>query len=129
MKKSLLRECLRIARAKNTPDTHPKWGNGRHHFTFIIQDNKIVEMGINRKGPPLKAFGYEEYQGIHSENDAYKKAKGILNDQKQFEAVNIRLNKRDELRLAAPCPCCYEFLTDLGCKTIWFSTAVGFAKI
>lgn len=128
MKKSILRECLRIAKSKNNPETHPKFGNGRHHFTFIVQDNKIIEMGINREGPPLKTFGYEDYQGIHSENDAYKKAKGILGD-KIFEAVNIRLNNQDSLRLAAPCRCCHEFLKILGCKTIWFSTNEGFSRI
>lgn len=128
MKKTVLRECERIAVSKN--ELHPEWGVGYHHFSFIIQNNKIIEMGMNRAGPPLVEFGYNEKFGkIHAETDAYRKARGILDLSRTFEVVNIRLNKRGLLRLSKPCGCCYEFLFVMGCKAVFFSTEIGFAKM
>jgi len=123
MKKILLRECLRIAREKN--DDHPE---KYRHSTFVVQSNKIVEWGINRSGDPLTSRGYPKYGKVHSENDAYRKAKGLLSD-KSWEAVNVRLSKSGELRQALPCPCCIAYLVDLGCKSVWATTPHGWAKV
>lgn len=129
MRKRIIKQCLSLARTKNNPDSHPEWGNF-HHFSFIIQNNKILEMGFNRKGPPLEGFGYsQEFGKIHSENDVYRKAKGIIDHSKAFDVVNIRLNKRDQLRLSKPCSCCSNFLGVVGCRHIYFSTNNGFAKV
>ncbi len=127
MRKRILRECLRIARAKCNPN-HPQYGC-YIHFSFIVQDNKIIEYGVNREGTPLEGFGYPEFGKIHSENDAYRKAKGVLNNQKSFEVVNIRLNKQGETRLSKPCECCYAFLGVVGCRDVYFSTEEGFEKV
>jgi hypothetical protein len=129
MKKRIIRQSVAMARSKNTPDLHPEWGNF-HHFSFIIQKDKILEMGFNRNGPPLDGFGYnKDFGKIHSENDVYRKAKGIIDPQKPFDIINIRLNKRGELRLSKPCNCCMNFLEIVGCRNIYFSTNNGFAKM
>jgi hypothetical protein len=129
MKKSLIRECVRIAREKNNPDTHPEWGNC-HHFTFVIQRGKIVEYGMNRAGPPPVGLGYNtEFGKIHSEIDAMRKAKGILDPNSPVDIVNIRLNKQSELRLSKPCRCCAGFLELLDVRYVHFSTDIGFARL
>jgi hypothetical protein len=129
MKRSIMRECIRIAEEKNTPELHPEWGNF-HHFSFVIQSNKIVEYGVNRTGAPPIGLGYNpEFGKIHSETDAYRKARGILDPNIHFDIVNIRLNKKNMLRLSKPCKCCFGFLQSLNCKSIHFSTDTGFAKI
>lgn len=129
MRKRILKQCVRLAREKNTPDLHPEFGN-YHHYSFIVQDNKILEMGMNRKGPPPAGFGYnQEFGKIHSETDAYKKAKGIIDPSKPFEIVNIRLNKKGNLRMSKPCRCCSSFLDAVGCRSVYFSTNDGFAKV
>ena len=129
MRKKIIKQCLKIARYKNAPDYHPQWGFF-HHFSFIIQNNKIVEYGFNRSGPPLDGFGYNKKFGkIHSENDAYRKAKGLLDPQRPFDIVNIRLNKQGEMRLSKPCNCCHNFLSVVNCHSVYFSTKIGFAKI
>jgi len=99
MRKSLLRDCLRIAKDKNGghPETHFR------HFTFIIQGNKLVEYGYNRSHTALVRYGYPAWSKVHSENTAYKKAKGLLNKDIPFEAVNIRLTKSGKLKLSQPC--------------------------
>jgi hypothetical protein len=141
MKKTLLREALRIAREKLC--NHPKLKETAKrsmfiHYSFVVQDNKIVEYGYNRseKEPP-KTFGYHDrfggndwyIPGTHSEVDAYRKAKGLMNKNKPFEIINIRLNRQGEIRLSAPCKCCHQLLQEFGCKTFYYTTDVGMSKI
>ena len=125
MKPTILRECIRLARKNNTfINTHFR------HFSFIIQRNKIVEWGKSlAQANPLTMFGYSTRSGVHSETNAYTKAKGILDKYIPFNVVNIRLTKSGDLRLSKPCACCYSFLENFGCTSVWFSTEVGFAKI
>jgi hypothetical protein len=119
MTKKLLSVCLMIAR-HNLPK-HTRL-DGYKHFSFIIQKNWLVDWGTNRSGPPLKMFGYQEHQMIHSENQAYKRAKGLLDKTDTFQVVNIRLNSKGEVKNSKPCQCCINFLNGLGCNSIWFST-------
>jgi len=133
MKKQILRECVRISREKNNnfPIAMKK-----HHFSFIIQNNKIVEWGTNVsicRGVDItgtqspKYRGYPEYAMFHSEAAAYKKARGILNPKETFEVVNVRLNTTSDMLLSKPCDCCFHFLRTLNCSRVWFSTKTGFA--
>ena len=128
MKKSILRECLRISIEKNTPLLHPEYGNF-HHFSFIIQYNRIVSWSTNRNSgkPPIK-YGYTSIHKSHSEFDAYRQARKLLL-QRRWECVNIRLNKSNELRMSAPCKCCSKFLYLNGCTKVYFTTQDGFAEI
>ena len=126
MKRNLISQCLSIAKKHN--NTHPN-KNSWHHFCFIIQDNKLIEWGFNRRGKPLNGHGYMPHQMVHAENDAYKKAKGIMDKRESFEIINIRLNRRGELRNSFPCKCCMSYLKFFGCNKIWFTTNVGFAKM
>jgi tRNA(Arg) A34 adenosine deaminase TadA len=125
MKATLLRECVRFALSKNTPDHHPEWGRW-HHYSFVIQD-KIVEFGLNRTGPPIPM--YPDIAKIHAEVAAWRKAKGILNHRKPWDVVNIRLNKTGDLRQSKPCVCCMELLRTAGCRMVHYSTNTGFESI
>ena len=128
MQKRLLKECLRIAVAKNNPKTHPEWGS-YHHFSFIVQDNKLIEWGTNHPGTPPKYLGYDKMCKIHSEHMAFKRAKGLLKKDQSFDIINIRLNKTNEIRMSAPCKCCYSFLRNEGCRKVWFTTNLGWANL
>ena len=124
MKRKMIEECLKIALKHNTPEKHQEWGY-YHHFSFVIQNGKILEWGKNRRGSPLLYLGYQPYTKMHSEVDAYFKAKGILDKIKRFEVINIRLDKYNIIRRSEPCRCCSAFLRNLGCYRIWFSTNIG----
>jgi hypothetical protein len=133
MKNTILRDCLRISREKlpNHPQLHC-WP----HFTFIIQNNSIVEWATNSAGTPDRSLGYhtriewgDGSPKLHSELNCYKKAKGLLNKNKPFEAVNLRLSRSGNMRLSAPCSCCYNFLGAMGCRMCIFSTDFGFSKM
>ena len=118
MKRKILQACLDIAmrRLANHPENYC-------HFTFIVQDNRIVAFGTNRCGHPLTFLGYESHTKMHSEVDAYFKAKGIMKKE-PFEAVNIRLTKTGAIRNSRPCKCCFAFLSGSRCKRVWFTTNI-----
>jgi hypothetical protein len=128
MKKSLFNEVVSIARSKM--HLHPEFDHFLH-FTFIIQDNKVIEWGMNHAGMPRKHYGYHKdditfVPKTHAEVDSYKKARGLLDKSKSFLAINIRLNRFGELRMSKPCKCCYNLLKNLGCKRFYYSSNVGF---
>lgn len=127
-----MRDCLRMAKEKNRPETHAEWRNFLH-YSFIVQNNKIIEMGMNRsihKGG-VRHLGYSDESKLHSEVDAYFKAKGhpSFSKDESFEIINIRLNRQNEMRTSKPCSCCYNFLSGLGAKNCYFTTDVGWAKL
>ncbi len=130
MKNGLLREALRIAREK-LPG-HPQFSYWPH-YCFIIQNNSIIDWGYNTTQEPKHLSYSNQLDGgkskTHAELNAYRRAKGILNHNKSFECINIRLNRQGEIRSSAPCKCCFTFLQTVGCSQCWFSTDVGFAKI
>lgn len=130
MKKSLLDEVLNIAR--RNIQKHREYGHFLH-FSFVIQCNKLVEWGMNNKRVPARHNGYHNriqdldyHPKTHSEVDAWKKAKGILNKKKSFQMINIRLNKKGELRNSRPCECCFEILQAMGCSKFYYSSQIGF---
>src|SRR5581483_1238148 len=114
MKKSILHEAMRIVQSKK--HTHTELFL---HFTFIVQNNKIVEWGRNHVGAPAKHMGYhnrfvdETYSPkTHSELDAYRKGRGLIVNSKPFEIVNIRVNRSGVMRQSKPCSCCYTILKE-----------------
>ncbi len=131
MKKSLFTEVVRIARSKLP--SHPE-RSCYCHYSFVIQDNKIVEWGTNNRHEPPKHYGYHRpWDGtfrpkFHSEAYAYKRARGLLTDD-SFEIINVRLVKSGELRLSKPCRPCFELLASLGCKRFYYSSEVGFMDL
>lgn len=129
MKKNILKECLRIAKSENNIEKHSQY-QCFSHWSFIVQDSKIVGYGKNRVGDSFySGFGYEHMAKIHSEADAYRKVKGILSKNKPFLCINIRLNRQDELRISKPCRACYKLLRFTGCDTVWYSTDLGFERL
>jgi hypothetical protein len=128
MTNKLLDICLTIA--KHYLPKHSR-KNGYKHFSFIIQNNKLIEWGTNKSGPPIAYLGYQKHQMIHSENLAYKRAKGLIDKNEYFEVINIRLNSSGILKISKPCTCCSIFLKNFKCRTIWFSStnSNNFTKI
>lgn len=127
MTKRILERCLNIS--KKYLKKHSRI-DGYKHYSFIIQNNRIIEWGTNISGAPLLKFGYKDFQMIHAENTAYKKAKGLLDKSIKFEVINIRLNNNGNIKISKPCNCCFNFLKELGCSNIWYSKSDGeFKKI
>jgi hypothetical protein len=133
MKKSLLAYALNVAKEKLP--LHPQL-EYFPHYTFIVQNNHIVDWATNLSQNPPVHYGYKnnsldpDYRPkVHSEIAAYKKAKGIMDKNQGFEIINIRLNKHKEIRLSKPCFCCFEILCELGCQKFYYSSELGFLKL
>jgi tRNA(Arg) A34 adenosine deaminase TadA len=129
MKRRIFSDVVQFAKSKLSQHTQGCYA----HFSFIVQNNSIIGYGVNQDGEPLVHWGYKKMKldpsytpKIHAEIHAYKKNKGLLDKNQPFEIINIRLNKLGELRISKPCPCCYQLLTDLGCKKFYYSSECGF---
>jgi len=130
MKRNLLNIALKIALEKL--DKHPEY-DCYPHYSFIIQNNKILGYGCNMKGEPPVHYGYHNringcLPKLHAEFVAYRKMVGLLNN-KEFDVVNIRLNGKGEVKNSGPCSCCLGFLKEVGCKNIYYSTEMGWSKL
>lgn len=129
MRKQIIQDCLRVAQKQAKEQNHPEYDNYLH-WSFIVQDGKVLGFGRNRPGKPYyDKFGYTTLSKIHAEHDAYRKIKGLLNNSRTFDILNIRLNRQGKMRLSKPCSCCAIFLKFMGCKNVIFSTDCGFARI
>lgn len=135
MNKRILRQCLKIA--KDYLPKHPEF-HCYPMYSFVVQGDKIVEWDTNNNGVPdgplypMYAARVSHLDGTpktHAEVNSYRKAKGLLNRNKDFEVVNIRLTRQGEMRIAAPCSCCYQFLKSLGASKAYFTTSAGWAKM
>jgi hypothetical protein len=118
---------MRIAREKLP--RHPQL-ECYPHFSFIVQDNKMLEWAYNNAHHPPIHLGYETRlengeAKTHAEFNAWKRARGIMDQNRPFECVNIRLNKAGVARMSAPCSCCHGFLKELGCTSCYFTTDAG----
>ena len=124
MTSKILNECLQFAQQHF--HKHPQYEH-YIHYTFIIQNNQLVEWGTNLDGNPPLHFGYNKKSGapkLHSEFVAYKKGRGLLNND-PFDLVNIRVNRRGEVKISAPCFVCQEWLKSVHCSTVWFTIDGG----
>lgn len=129
MKKSILRECIRIAEQKLS--NHPQL-DYFPHYSFVIQYNKIIEWGTNMAGVPPIHFGYHERLNgegeakLHSELVAWRRARDLLDNDKHWDMVNIRMSRDKTIRLSKPCSCCAAVMRELGCKKFYYSWEQGF---
>lgn len=124
MKKSLFNEAIKIARSEI--DRHPE---KRHflHWSFVVVNNKVVNWATNLGVEPPRHYGYHKRNGVpktHSEIRAW-----LVRRPKVFELINVRLNKRGDIRLSKPCECCYELMNELGCTKFYYSSEVGFLSL
>ena len=117
MSKKLFNHCLQVAR-----NNIHKCAETNKHFSFIIQNNIILSYGVNKRGTIHKKFGYKWYSNIHSEVSAYLKAKKRIDTSKPWSIINIRLNNQLETMNSAPCTCCRQFISVLGCNRVIYGT-------
>ena len=133
MKKSLLNQILKECQAGL--DTHPERKNYAH-FTLLFQDGKLISRGINKAHRPHKGLGYYNRElkktgGVfhpktHAEQNAVERARVYLNG---FTAVNVRLGRDKSPRMSLPCPNCFNLLRLLRCRSVYYTTPLGFSKV
>lgn len=132
MKKALLDQILRQC-YRELPK-HPQLEHFAH-WTYLVQDNKIISYGVNRHHEPPKKFGYHNvsisFKGEafrpkwHSELDAVKRCRGNV---RGCTAVNVRLNKSGQVRMSMPCAACRNLLYVTNVKKVYFTTEFGWGS-
>ena len=132
MKKSLFEEALSIAIKKI--EFHPQYRNFIH-YSFVVQNNKILGYGKNNFREPPKYYGYHEkfrdkqiVPRFHAEIDSYFNSRHLIDRRFPFDMINIRLNRQLKIRLSKPCEPCFNLLTDLGCRRFYYSSLIGWLK-
>jgi len=119
VKNSILTECIRISKSKNTKELHPEYDNF-HHFAFLIWRGKILIWATNKNsGCPHIQFGYSEMSKTHAEFEVIRKR--YYTDLTGSAIVNIRLNKDNKTRLSHPCKACKTFMKRNGIDTVYYS--------
>lgn len=111
--------------AYNNLDMAPK---GPHrHFTFIVRRNKIIVFGVNfytKTHTINQRYGYQ-YNNIHSEGHAVISFPHNRSDLPTYDFYNVRINKRNEIALSAPCEHCRVLLRSHGIQHIYYTTNEG----
>ena len=107
------------------------------HFSFILNKNKIVAIGvnqqkthptnlINRKVSSITGEDFSDQKHICSEFNAIIKLKNLTNiDTKKCTLVNLRYNRNKKLALASPCMSCVNLLRYTQFKRIAWTTNNG----
>jgi len=121
-----LYRCVEISRAMlDKPN-----GNFKH-FSFVMKGSQILSIGWNDiSAPPIrinKKLIMYPLGGVHSELHSIKKIKN-LNCLKDCSLVNVRLNRKGQLRLSKPCNVCMTMITLLKFNKLYYSTEFGFTK-
>lgn len=119
MKRALLTEAMKIS-LDNLED-HPRYG-GFAHFSFLVQNNKILEWSTN-------IIGTDEYRYRHAEVRVLRKARGIMSIRNPFDVINTRLNRIGKMRNSYPCKRCRLALRLVGCHSVWYTNDYGWEKI
>lgn len=121
-------------------DKHPLYNEKKCflHYSFLIINEDIHTWATNNRITPDRRWGYEKLRrwddsyipGTHSELGVIQKCFNFLKHQvKEWGIINIRLNRRGELRLSAPCFVCRGWLQALGCSKIVFTVENGWSEM
>lgn len=97
------------------------------HYSFLVDKNKPIAVGVNDvtcAGVRInKCYYFYPLGGVHAEANCLKNFRGSYS---RLKMVNIRLNKRGELRYSRPCELCYHILKEQGIKRLYYSTESKF---
>jgi len=103
------------------------------HFSFIMDRNKIISIGLNslKTHPKNLKYNYvnklneniSDIVGTHSELSAVIKLGE--EDCSGLTLVNTRINRNDELDFSAPCSGCCDMIKQLNFENVYFSNNLG----
>ena len=88
---------------------------------IIFNKNRIISRGYNDPERSVKHINkkFQRWPGtVHAEVAAILKAK---TDLKGFSILVVRVNSKNQLRLAKPCEWCSMYLDYVGIKKIYYS--------
>ena len=101
------------------------------HFSFIVDGQTIFSIGFNNttKTHPLAQKYGHRFASTHSEINALAKFPYAIRLLRNYDMVNVRLNKNGVVRLAKPCIHCQQLLMAFNISNIYYSTNAGSFEI
>ena len=103
------------------------------HFSFIMDRNKIISIGLNNPKTHPKNLKYNytnklnqkisDIVGTHSELNAVIKLGE--EDCSGLTLVNTRINRNNKLDFSAPCNGCLDMINQLSFKRFYYSNSIG----
>lgn len=90
---------------------------------IIFNKKKILSTGHNQCQRAVKKLHpkFQRWKGsVHAEVDAIIHA---MTDLKGASLLVIRINKKEQLRLAKPCQHCMKYIHHVGIKKVYYSTS------
>ncbi|MEN6379446.1 MAG: hypothetical protein ABFD15_07700 [Methanofastidiosum sp.] len=114
IRSSLIDHAIKVAR------------NGDHKQRvgcIIFDKKKILSHGHNTCQKSIRRLHpqFQRWEGsVHAEVDAIIKARCDL---KGTSILVIRINRKEELRLAKPCQHCMKYIEYVGIKKVYYSTS------
>ena len=97
------------------------------HFSFIVCGQTIFSIGVNNttKTHPLAQKYGHRFASTHSEINALGRFPYAIRLLRNYDMVNVRLNKKGIVRLAKPCIHCQQLLMAFHIQNIYYSTNSG----
>lgn len=103
------------------------------HFSFILDKNKIISIGLNslKTHPKNLKYNYvnklnqniSDIVGTHSELSAVIKLG--KEDCRGLSLINTRINRNNLLDFSAPCSGCCDMIKQLNFDNIYYSNSNG----
>ena len=101
----------------------------------FVKHGKIIASGVNstKTHPLQKKYNIHRFNddttrhSIHAEMSAYINALKNNNDFSDVVVYVYRETKDGHIAMARPCASCMKMLTDIGVKTVKYSTDIGYA--
>jgi len=95
---------------------------------MIFHKKTLIAIGTNsfKTHPEAKKIGYR-YDEMHSELDAFTKIPKEYKG-KQLILVNVRMNKKQELRMSRPCGLCLPWCKEIFHK-IYYTSNDGIVEL
>jgi deoxycytidylate deaminase len=97
------------------------------HFSFLIQKNRILSIGMNSSvttHPMNRILGYRA-DLVHSEMDAYLNVRWMNIDFAKCYLVNTRINNFNKFGRSKPCKPCQKLLQKIGIRKVYFTDENG----
>lgn len=97
------------------------------HVTLIMHGSFLVSYGVNNEGAYFpNANGYI-HNSIHSEFDALRRfrRKSLIGEIGECDVYNVRISRRNELKMARPCHRCESLLMKHPPRRVFYTNDCG----
>lgn len=94
-------------------------------ISILTKRKKIIAFGVNNEEVTHPAAGKFVHFKIHAELNCVLKVRWYDIDYRKCDLWNIRIKRNNEISMSRPCRRCYEFLSIMDIKNIYYTDWEG----